>query len=382
MADHEKSDRNRAESRALTSSGRARRQFLGGTALAAAGTSAALMTRSLPTLAADAPATGGSCASPAISTPMKDVAGKVAFITGGNSGIGLGIARAFVAAGMKVAITYRTQANLDEAMTYFEKDKDRVYAVNVDVTDRAALEKAADDVIKHFGKVHVVVANAGVAAGGGGISKASYDDWDWGMSVNLNGVFNTIHAFLPRIQSHGESGAVIATSSLAGLLGHGQLGVYTASKFGVVGLMESLRFELADSNIAVTVFCPGIVSSNLGTSARNRPAEYQGKTRTPPPPPRPAAGARSPTMLAAMDPLEAGERVLKGMRNNDLYVLTTPDFEEDFRARGEAIVASVPTDVTSSAERVALGHRIAGKMTYVAERDRKQCERKARTKKA
>ena len=382
MADNKKPDRNTAGSRTLTSSGRARRQFLGGTALAAAGTSLALMTRSQPTPAADSPASAGSCASPAIPTPMKDVAGKVAFITGGNSGIGLGIARAFVAAGMKVAITYRTQANLDEAMTYFEKDKDRVYAVNVDVTDRAALEKAADDVVAHFGKVHVVVANAGVAAGGGGISKASYDDWDWGMGVNLNGVFNTIHAFLPRIQSHGESGAVIATSSLAGLLGHGQLGVYTASKFGVVGLMESLRFELADSNIAVTVFCPGIVASNIGSSARNRPEKYKGKTPSAPPLPRAAAGAHNPLMDVAMDPLEAGNRVLKGMRNNDLYVLTTPDFEEDFRARGEAIVLSVPTDVTPSAERVALGHRIAGKLTYVAERDRKQCERKARTKKA
>src|SRR5690349_24122930 len=190
-------DQDNSKKRTLTQSGRARRQFIGGTALAAAGTSAAMMMRGLPAVAADAPA--GNCASP-IPTPMKDVAGKVAFITGGNSGIGLGIARAFVAAGMKVAITYRTQANLDEAMTYFEKDKDRVYAVNVDVTDRAALEKAADDVVKRFGKVHVVVANAGVAAGGGGISKASYDDWDWGMSVNLNGVFNTIHAFLPRIQ--------------------------------------------------------------------------------------------------------------------------------------------------------------------------------------
>lgn len=379
MADNEKSKRNTAESRTLTRSGRARRQFLGSTALAAAGTSAALMTRSLPTAAAGAPAAGESCASPAIPTPMKDVAGKVAFITGGDSGIGLGIARAFVAAGMKVAVTYRTPANLDKAMTYFEKDKDRIYAVNVDVTDRVALDKAADDVVKHFGKVHVVVANAGVAAGGGGISKASYDDWDWGMSVNLNGVFNTIHAFLPRIQSHGESGAVIATSSLAGLLAHGQLGVYTASKFGVVGLMESLRFELADSNIAVTVFCPGIVSSNIGTSARNRPAKYQGKTPSPPPP-RAASGAHSPVMEVAMDPLEAGNRVLNGMRNNDLYVLTTPDFEEDFRARGEAIVASVPTDVTPSPERVALGHRIAGKMTYVAERDRKQCERRVRTK--
>jgi len=380
MADNEKSKRNTAESRTLTSSGRARRQFLGSTALAAAGTSAALMTRSLPTPAAGAPAAGDSCASPAIPTPMKDVAGKVAFITGGDSGIGLGIARAFVAAGMKVAVTYRTPANLDKAMTYFEKDKDRIYAVNVDVTDRVALDKAADDVVKHFGKVHVVVANAGVAAGGGGISKASYDDWDWGMSVNLNGVFNTIHAFLPRIQSHGESGAVIATSSLAGLLAHGQLGVYTASKFGVVGLMESLRFELADSNIAVTVFCPGIVSSNIGTSARNRPAKYQGKTPSPPPPSRAASGTHSPVMEVAMDPLEAGNRVLNGMRNNDLYVLTTPDFEEDFRARGEAIVASVPTDVTPSPERVALGHRIAGKMTYVAERDRKQCERRVRTK--
>ena len=382
MADNKKSDRDTVESRKLTSSGRARRQFLGGTALAAAGTSVALMTRSLPTPAADSPAAAGSCASSAIPTPMKDVAGKVAFITGGNSGIGLGIARAFVAAGMKVAITYRTQANLDQAMTYFEKDKDRVYAVNVDVTDRAALEKAADDVVNHFGKVNVVVANAGVAAGGGGISKASYDDWDWGMSVDLNGVFNTIHAFLPRIQSNGESGAVIATSSLAGLLGHGQLGVYTAAKFGVVGLMEALRFELADSNIAVTVFCPGIVASNIGSSARNRPEKYKGKTPSPPPPPRPAAGAHNPLMDVAMDPLEAGNRVLKGMRNNDLYVLTTPDFEEDFRARGEAIVLSVPTDVTPSAERVALGHRIAGKLTYVAERDRKRCERKARSKKA
>src|SRR5262245_41721156 len=263
-------DQPHSKNRSLTQSGRARRQFLGGTALAAAGTSAALMMRGMPVLAADAPAAGGACKA-AIPTPMKDVEGKVAFITGGNSGIGLGIARAFVDAGMKVAITYRTKANLDEAMKVLEKAADRVYAVSVDVTDRAGMEKAADDVVKHFGKVHAVVANAGVAVVGG-ISKASYDDWDWGMSVNLNGVFNTIHTFLPRIQAHGEGGAVVATSSLAGLLGHGGAGVYTATKFGVVGLMEALRFELADSNIAVTVFCPGIVTTNIGQSARNRPA--------------------------------------------------------------------------------------------------------------
>jgi NAD(P)-dependent dehydrogenase (short-subunit alcohol dehydrogenase family) len=371
MSDHENSRK-----RTLTSSGRARRKFLGGTALAAAGTSAAMMMRGLPAVAADAPA-GGSCAS-TIPTPMKDVAGKVAFITGGNSGIGLGIARAFLDAGMKVAITYRTKANLDEAMKEIGKHGDRVYAVSVDVTDREALEKAADDVVKHFGKVHAVVANAGVAVIGG-ISKASYADWDWGMGVNLNGVFNTIHAFLPRIQAHGEGGAVIATSSLAGLLGHGGAGVYTATKFGVVGLMEALRFELADSNIAVSVFCPGIVTTNIGQSARNRPA---GQTGSAPTAPRPPGGPRPQGPSPAMDPLEAGQRVLKGMRNNDLYVLTTPDFDVDFKARGEAILYSVPTDVTASEQRIAVGHMIAGKMTYVAERDRKQCERAARTKKA
>ena len=371
------SDQESSKKRTLTGAGRARRQFIGGTALAAAGTSAALMMRGMPALAADAPA-GGSCTS-TIPTPMKDVEGKVAFITGGNSGIGLGIARAFVDAGMKVAITYRTKANLDEAMKYLEKAGDRVYAVSVDVTDRAALDKSADDVVKHFGKVHAVVANAGVAVIGG-ISKASYDDWDWGMGVNLNGVFNTIHTFLPRIQSHGEGGAVIATSSLAGLLGHAGAGVYTATKFGVVGMMEALRFELADSNIAVSVFCPGIVNTNIGQSARNRPAAKAGSAPAAPRPP--GGGMRPQGPPPGMDSLEAGQRVLEGMRNNDLYVLTTPDFEVDFRARGEAILASLPTDVTPSAARIEVGHRIAGKMTYVAERDRKQCERKARTKKA
>ncbi|MEJ0040520.1 MAG: SDR family NAD(P)-dependent oxidoreductase [Gammaproteobacteria bacterium] len=372
------SDQENSKKRTLTQSGRARRQFIGGTALAAAGTSAAMMMRGLPAMAADAPAAGG-CASP-IATPMKDVEGKVAFVTGGNSGIGLGIAHAFLDAGMKVAITYRTKANLDEAMKALDKFADRVHAVSVDVTDRAALDKSADDVVKRFGKVHAVVANAGVAVIGG-ISKASYDDWDWGIGVNLNGVFNTIHVFLPRIQSHGEGGAVVATSSLAGLLGHGGAGVYTASKFGVVGMMEALRFELADSNVAVSVFCPGIVTTNIGASARNRPS---GSTaNTPPRPPGGPGGMRPPQgPPPGMDPLEAGQRVLKGMRNNDLYVLTTPDFEVDFRARGEAILASLPTDVAPTDARVALGHMIAGKMTYVAERDRQQCERKARTKKA
>jgi NADP-dependent 3-hydroxy acid dehydrogenase YdfG len=314
---------------------------------------------------------------------MKDVEGKVAFITGGDSGIGLGVARAFTDAGMKVVITYRTQAHLDEAMKYLEKAGDRVHAINLDVTDRAAMEKAAVETLRVFQKVHVVVNNAGVAVIGG-LSTASYDDWDWGMGVNVNGVFNGVRTFLPRIQSHGEGGQVIATSSLAGLLAHGPAGVYTASKFAVVGMMEALRNELADTHIGVSVFCPGLVNTNIGSSARNRPATLADSGFKPDPKmmarmPKGMRDMRGPP--PGMDALEAGQRVLQGMRNNDLYILTTPEYVDEFRARGEAIVASLPTDVKAPEMRVTLGRMILGKTVYAAVRDRKNCER-ARTRKA
>ena len=373
MSDHENPSK-----RLLTSSGRSRRRFLEGTALAAAGTSAALVPGLRTAAAEAAPA---NC--PAVAMPMKDVEGKVAFITGGNSGIGLGIARAFTDAGMKVAITYRTQSHLDEAMKYLKGAGDRVHAINLDVTDRAAMEKAAAETVQVFKKVHVLVNNAGVGVIGG-LSSATYDDWDWGMSVNLTGVFNGIRSFLPRIQSHGEGGQVVATSSLAGLLGHGPAGVYTASKFAVVGMMEALRNELEGTNIGVSVFCPGIVNTNIGQSARNRPSTMPDAGFKPDPKMMAQMQAAMKDMRGpppGMDALEAGQRVLRGVRNNDLYILTTPEFEKEFQARGEAIVASLPTDVNMPPGREAMGRMILGKPVYAAERDRKRCER-ARSKKA
>jgi NAD(P)-dependent dehydrogenase (short-subunit alcohol dehydrogenase family) len=366
----------------LSSAGSARRRFIGSTALAAIGGSAAALTSALPEAAADErrKAAPGEC--PYVPTPMREVQGKVAFITGGDSGIGLGIARAFSDAGMKVVITYRTKKHLDEAMKALAGAGDRVHAVALDVTDRAAMARAADETERVFRKVHVIVNNAGVGVFGG-LSKATYDDWDWGMGVNVNGVFNGIHTFLPRIQSHGEGGQVIATSSVAGIIAHPGTGVYSTSKFAVVGMMEALRNELADTNIGVTVFCPGLVNSDIGDSARNRPATLadsavkpdpkmmarmreQMRTRRGPPP--------------GMDPLEAGRRVLNGMRNNDLYILTTPELEPEISARGEAIVDSIPTDIHPPAARVALQRMIAGKTVYATVRDRLRCER-ARSKK-
>jgi len=366
----------------LTSSGRARRRFIGGSALAAIGGSAVALTAGMPARADDAQGKTAPGECPAVPTPMKDVEGKVAFITGGDSGIGLGIARAFTDAGMKVVITYRTKKHLDDAMKALAGAGDRVHAVALDVTDRAAMARAADETERVFGKVHVIVNNAGVGVFGG-LSKATYDDWDWGMNVNVNGVFNGVRTFLPRIQKHGEGGQVISTSSVAGIIAHGGTGVYSTSKFAVVGMMEALRNELAETNIGVTVFCPGLVNTDIGDSARNRPSSMadsafkpdpkmmarmreQMKTRRGPPP--------------GMDPLDAGRRVLAAMRNNDLYVLTTPELESDIAARGEAIVASIPTDVHPPAARVTMQRMIAGKTVYATVRDRMRCER-ARSRK-
>ena len=369
----------------LTPGGRSRRGFLGSAALATAATATAglIATGQSVATAADAAA---SC--PVVPAPMRDVEGKVAFITGGDSGIGLGIARAFTDAGMKVVITYRTRSHLDEAMKLLAGAADRVHAINLDVTDRAGMEKAAAETIQVFGKVHVLVNNAGVAVIGG-LSRASYEDWDWAMSVNAGGVFNGVRVFLPRMQAQGEGGQVVSVSSLAGLLGHAPAGVYTASKFAVVGMMEALRAELADANIGVTVFCPGIVNTNIGSSARNRPAGDAAAPRVDP------GFKLDPAMMAqmqkamsqshgvppGMDPLDAGQRVLRAVRSNDLYVLTTPEFEPEFAARGEAIVASLPTDVSVSQPREMMGRMILGKTPYAAERDRRRCER-ARSRKA
>ncbi|HTW37155.1 MAG TPA: SDR family NAD(P)-dependent oxidoreductase [Steroidobacteraceae bacterium] len=366
----------------LPTSGRARRRFLTRTALAAVATSAAALTRGVPAVAGTASAAGGPSECPAVPTPMRDVEGKVAFITGGDSGIGLGIARAFTDAGMKVVITYRTKKHLDEALKVLAGAGDRVHAIALDVTDRAAMQSAAKETEQVFGKVHVIVNNAGVGVFGG-LSKATYDDWDWGMGVNVNGVFNGIRTFLPRIQAHGEGGQVIATSSVAGIIAHGGAGVYATSKFAVVGMMEALRNELAETTVGVSVFCPGLVNTNIGDSSRNRPSTLADSAFKPDPKMMARMRAQMKTMRGpppGMDPLEAGQRVLRGMQNNDLYILTTPELEPEIAARGELIVASIPTDVHPPAARVTLQRMIAGKTVYATLRDRIRCER-ARSRK-
>jgi len=139
-----------------------------------------------------------------VKPPLAEVNGKVAFITGGSSGIGLGMARAFSAAGMKVIITYRREQHRDEALKLLGPDNAGVHALKLDVTDRDGFARAADEAEKLFGKVHLLASNAGVGIRAG-VAEATFKDWDWGLGVNLGGVINGVSTLLPRMRAHGEA---------------------------------------------------------------------------------------------------------------------------------------------------------------------------------
>lgn len=264
---------------------------------------------------------------------MKDVAGKVAFITGGASGLGLAMARSFTGAGMKVAIADIEDAALQAAKESFAESNADVICIKVDVTDREALEQAALETEQAFGRVHVVCNNAGVAISGN-IADMSYRDWDWLMGVNLNGVINGMQVFTRRIVEHGEGGHIVNTASMAGLIGMRGMSIYNASKFAVVGMSEAFRQDLAGQNIGVSVLCPGFVNTGIYTSERNRPADLGGSKASAFDLSRDAS--RSPEDIEALkaslenmlDPALVGDMVLQAIIDNDFYILTHPEFRE------------------------------------------------------
>jgi NAD(P)-dependent dehydrogenase (short-subunit alcohol dehydrogenase family) len=269
---------------------------------------------------------------------MQDVEGKVAFITGGSSGIGRGIALAFARAGMKVVISGRRQSHIDESLAEFAAAGLDVDAVTLDVTDADAVERAAEDTVRRYGRVDVLVNNAGIGLTGA-VMDATPSDWDWLIDVNIKGVGHGLQAFVPRIRAHGEGGHVVNTSSMAGLLPC-VAGLYSMTKAAVVALSEALAIELAPEGIGVSAYCPGPVHSNIATGVTARPQQYGESGYAPPDPERVAASPAQPYMSY----VEAGERVLNGVRRNDLFILTHPEFRDGVRDRFETTLAAFPDE--------------------------------------
>ncbi len=272
---------------------------------------------------------------------MQDLAGKVAFVTGGASGLGLAMARAFVAAQMKVAVA-DVEADALGALAA-EFGDEQLITLKVDVTDRQALAAAKEQTLAAFGKVHVVCNNAGVAVGGH-VGDMGYSDWDWVLGVNLGGVVNGVVTFLPHIRAQGEGGHFVNTASIAGHLGMPDLSVYNASKFAVVGLTESMRLDLAAENIGASVLCPGVVATNLFDSERNRPAALAAERdnrlvgRGLSDEEREAVLERRATDV--MPASVIGDMVVHAVQNNELYILSHDEFRAPLDARATEITES------------------------------------------
>ena len=208
---------------------------------------------------------------------MQDLAGKVAFITGGASGIGLGLAKVFGAQGVKVMLADVRQEPLEVAVAQLRAAGITAEGMVVDVSDRAAMKAAAAATVAAFGKVHLLFNNAGISFFGP-MDQAKDGDWDWMLGVNLYGVVNGVQAFLPHLKAHGEPCHIVNTASMAGLLVGPGMGLYSASKFAVVGLSNSLRLDLAPHGIGVSVLCPGFVRSNIHEAGKIRPAPSKRRT--------------------------------------------------------------------------------------------------------
>ncbi len=268
---------------------------------------------------------------------MKELAGKTAFVTGAASGIGLGIATAFAQAGVKVMLCDIEEAALSSALEELKRTNADVDGVLADVSLKDELEAAAKATIDRYGKVHILVNNAGV---GGGGSYGTWRDaaWDWTLGVNLRSVIWGIEIFGPLIEQHGEGGHIVSTASIAGLIS-GNSGAYSVTKYGVVALSEGLRIELAPRGIGVSLLCPAFVRTQITNSRRNLPQRFAGALGTPPTtgPIATAIKMIRERVEAGVDPVYVGELVREGVENNWPYIFTDTEFEPLIEARFDAI---------------------------------------------
>jgi NAD(P)-dependent dehydrogenase (short-subunit alcohol dehydrogenase family) len=268
---------------------------------------------------------------------MKDLAGKTAFVTGAASGIGFGIATALAQAGVKVTLCDIEEAALQAALEKLRATNADVDGVRADVSLKDELAAAAEKTLARYGKVHILVNNAGVG-GGGPYGMWSEAAWDWTLGVNLRSVIWGIEIFGPLIERHGEGGHIVSTASIAGMVSSGST-AYNVTKYGVVALSEGLRLELAPRGIGVSVLCPGFIRTQIMDSGRNLPPRFAGKVNRPP-----LAGAIAERVKyirdrvdQGIDPLYVGELVREGIENDWPYIFTDNEFEPYVDARFAAI---------------------------------------------
>lgn len=345
-----------------------RRAILGGIAAAgAAGTLGALAPRQ-----GAAAQTGNGPAMPDMgmsqAPTITDVKDKVVYITGGSSGIGLGLAQVMHEAGARVVIGNLDEKQFPEALKKFPEKDSRIQTVVHNVMDKDGWQRTADLIEKIYGPVDILVNNAGVGLQQPA-STGSLKDWEWGMGVNLWGPIYGVNTFVPRMLTRKTGAQIVTTTSTSGLLPGSGAGIYTVSKIAAVGLMEELRQELRETNIGTSAFVPGLTQTNIGQSETHRPEEL--KDTAPPAVTLPRAGgggaprgfgqrpARpappSPYWARPQDPVTVGRVVLDGILHNDLFIVLQPEYHMGMEARMQAFLESM-TPLQPMPENIAQGN--------------------------
>ncbi len=267
-------------------------------------------------------------------TALKDLDGRVAVVTGGASGIGLGIARRLKAEGMQLVIADIEPQPMEAAASELG-----ALAVRTDVSDYDSVEALAQEVDRRFGRVDLVCNNAGI----GSVAKIAdmqIPDWQWILGVNLWGVIHGVKAFLPRLLANPAGGHIVNTASMSGLATLPTLGGYGVTKYGVMALSEALAQELAidGAKVGVSVLCPGPVRSNIKASSRNRPAGLEGGLAD-----TDLEGDPIHAQMRWLEPEDAGDVVVRAVKRGDFYALTHPDMSDRVEARFQAIAEAFRT---------------------------------------
>jgi NAD(P)-dependent dehydrogenase (short-subunit alcohol dehydrogenase family) len=273
--------------------------------------------------------------------PITSFSGKTAFITGGASGIGLGIAKVLVGRGAQVVIADLRPDHIESALAQFAGagQSNIVSAIELDVTNRAAYAEAAAKMQAEFGGIDILINNAGVGLEGPFL-QAGHVDWDFGMGVNLGGVVNGIHYFLPQMMAHGRGGHIVNTASLAAVTKMpANFAIYAASKAAVLNLTENIRDELGAHGIGVSALCPGFVKSNIHEANKNRPAHL-----------REGSGFKESEQTLSerqfgenwMEPEAVGDMVAEAILANQMYIITHGEFRDRTAERAKAVLDATP----------------------------------------